>query len=55
MKRLFTYYCYRHRSFVAQGPPPSEHIPNLVCGHCHERLYWVPDGGTVVPRARRRS
>lgn len=47
--RSFTYYCDQHRKHIVLGPPPSECSTSPCCPHCHERMMWVPNGGTVVP------
>ena len=53
--RPFTYYCWDHRDMVAFGPSPNTRhksggwvIPPS-CPVCQQSMYWVPDGGTVVP------
>ena len=51
----YTYYCFVHRDQAAVGSPPSHVSSNgcpifqPACPVCHERMYYVPDGGTVIP------
>lgn len=53
----FTYYCGEHRNYTAKGCAPSVTgmngcpIFNPVCPTCLEQLFYVPNGGNVVPAA----
>lgn len=51
----FTYYCGEHRDQVttAAGPSTPHRAGGFVappcCPICYEPMYWVPNGGTVIP------
>jgi hypothetical protein len=50
---VFTFYCETHRSEVRTGPSPSEVAEGRplapVCPQCFRTMFWVSNGGTVVP------
>ena len=52
--RVFTFYCDVHFWEVKQGPPPGcrsrGNALSPVCPTCFRYMFWVPNGGTVVPR-----
>lgn len=54
MSKPFTFYCDVHFWEVKLGPSPSEAAPGKplapACPTCFQRMYWVPNGGTVIPR-----
>ena len=52
--RVFTFYCGTHRDQVKHGPSPNSAKPGMAlapaCPVCFHTMFWVPNGGTVVPR-----
>lgn len=47
--KLWTYYCGDHRDQTTLDERPSATTHRPVCPVCFAGMYWVPDGGTVVP------
>lgn len=56
MGKAFTWYCDGHRDQVKKAPAPSTRLggggfySGPSCPVCFERMYWAPNGGTVVPQ-----
>jgi hypothetical protein len=55
MSQRFTFYCEDHREQVKLGPSPNDAAPGHAiapcCPVCYRMMFWVPNGGTVVPPA----
>lgn len=53
----YTYYCEKHRDQTTTAPGPSTRTPTggfrngPCCPICLEWMFWVPNGGTVVPES----
>lgn len=51
---VFTFYCGTHRDQVKHGPSPNSVKPGAAlapsCPVCFQTMFWVPNGGTVVPK-----